>query len=262
MSNQNDCGCGGANASAQAAQQPLVTLEDPVVNCPVTVSDQVCLQADLEIVPSVTAQTINVRCVGGPVLGPCVAPPPTVAPTPCRFSVSQVICAEFKLNFSAEAAVRSTSATCDMPALTPCPPTPPPPPPGSCTHTIGFWRNQGADLIFGFLPIQLGNGGGLTVDVTTTAQAVTILQPSTGPSSVPQYNQLYAQLLAANLNVMSGAGCPAATAAIEAANEFLSGSATPDQPTVAAALAGTLEQYNSGELAGCPGHCDDDVAAG
>ncbi|TCP56034.1 hypothetical protein EV586_103694 [Tumebacillus sp. BK434] len=259
MTNQNDCGCAGANASAQAAEQPQVTLVDPMVNCPVTVSDQVCLQADLEIVPSVTTQTISVKCVGGPVLGPCASPPMT-APTPCRFSVSQVICAEFKLNFSAEAAVRNTSATCEMPALTPCPPTPPPPPPpppGSCTHTIGFWRNQGVDLTTSFLPILLGNGGGLSINVTTTAQAVAILQPSSGPSSVPQYNQLYAQLLAANLNVLNGATCAAATAAIAAANEFLSASDTPDQKTVAAALASTLEQYNSGQLDECPGHCED-----
>ncbi|MCU6707306.1 hypothetical protein M6D81_01175 [Paenibacillus sp. J5C_2022] len=74
---------------------------------------------------------------------------------------------------------------------------------------------------------------------------------------VTQYNQLYAQLLAAKLNVLNGATCQAAVDAIAAADAFLSGSAVPDQPVIAAALAMTLEMFNSGQLTDCPPECND-----
>ncbi|MFD0959662.1 hypothetical protein [Paenibacillus chungangensis] len=243
MANSN-CGCGGT--TPETNQQTVVVQQAPEANCPVTVSNQVCLQADLEVIPSIETETINVTCVGSPFIGRCNG---SQEPQPCRFSVSQVVCAEFMINFSAIAMVENTSAVCEEPVIGPCPE------PGACTHTIGYWRNQGTQFVEDNLPILLGNGGGLSINVDTLAEALLILQPATGPSPVPQYNQLYAQLLAAKLNVLNGATCQGAVDAIAAGDAFLSGSAVADQPLVAAALAMTLEMFNSGSLTGCPPEC-------
>ncbi|MGZ7043377.1 MAG: hypothetical protein ACXVHW_03475 [Methanobacterium sp.] len=83
--------------------------------------------------------------------------------------------------------------------------TPPSGPPGP-TKTIGFWKTH-SDNLTSLLPntgISLGNyGGEKSVLVTSPDQAVEILQMNGDSSN--GINKLYAQLLAAKLNLLNGA---------------------------------------------------------
>jgi hypothetical protein len=79
------------------------------------------------------------------------------------------------------------------------------------------------------------------------------------PSSPPfsqQYQVLYAQLLAAKLNVLNGATCAFAAAAIAAADTFIANS--PAGGTSGApAVQDPLELFNSGGAPDCPMHCSE-----
>ncbi len=83
--------------------------------------------------------------------------------------------------------------------------------PGACPTTqpygIGYWKNhatkKATDCVTGTLPLRLGNlTGTKSVNVTTAAQAVSILKM--GETSSNGISKLYAQLLAAKLNVANG----------------------------------------------------------
>lgn len=82
---------------------------------------------------------------------------------------------------------------------------PPGGPPGP-TKTIGFWKNH-PDNLASLIPntgISLGiYGGSESVLVTSTDQAIGILQKSGDASN--GIDKLYAQLLAAKLNLLNGA---------------------------------------------------------
>jgi hypothetical protein len=157
------------------------------------------------------------------------------------------------------------------------------PPPGGDQRTIGYWKNwascagstgkqapkldqtlyaAGANGIsVGDLVLHGGSTPNLSPDCL---KAVRILDKSdivTGKkmASDPAYN-LAAQLLAAKLNVVAGAGqCPAATQAISDAQTLLdainfngtgsyANKMTSAQKTLANQLATTLDQYNNGSL--------------
>lgn len=155
------------------------------------------------------------------------------------------------------------------------------PPPGGDQRTIGYWKNwascagsngkQAPKLdqtlfVAGVNGISVGDlvlYGGATADVSPDcAKAVNILNKTTidgkkKMASDPAFN-LAAQLLAAKLNVVAGAGqCPAATTAIAQAQALLDlvnfdGTKAPTmtaaQKTQANTLATTLDQYNNGSL--------------
>jgi hypothetical protein len=104
------------------------------------------------------------------------------------------------------------------------------------------------------------NSDGLSFTVTT-ANAMEVLSFDTpeppAPSSPPfagQYQQLYAQLLGAKLNVLNGATCGYAESAITQADDFLANSpagGTSGAPN----FSSLLELYNTGNGPGCPLHC-------
>ena len=134
---------------------------------------------------------------------------------------------------------------------------------GGCTRTIGYWKTHAgfgpqADVLTQHLPLWLGTAGGsASTQVTTAAQAVSILSQSQGPSN--GIVKLRAQLLAAKLNLASGA----ATAAdlwtnIALADAFLATHAVASWSSLSAAQKAQVlawqaffEGYNSGPL-----HCD------
>jgi len=134
-----------------------------------------------------------------------------------------------------------------------------------CTLTIGYWKTH-ADpssprhdatqtlkvLAAAQPPITLG---GLAV----TEQNVVSLLSFSGDPSKP-INKLYAQLLAAKLNIANGADGSAVSTTIADADAFLTGKqpgqnlSGPDRQK-AVSLAATLENFNSGGIG--PGHCDE-----
>lgn len=138
--------------------------------------------------------------------------------------------------------------------------------PTGCTRTIGYWKNHAgfgpqADVLSQYLPIWLGTAGGArSVNVTTAAQAVSLLSMSGDASN--GVNKLYAQLLAAKLNIASGADGSAIAGTISQADALLATTSaaswaglTKSQRQTILALASRLDAYNNG-LVGPP-HCDE-----
>jgi hypothetical protein len=158
---------------------------------------------------------------------------------------------------------------CEIDGSCPAPPACPLPPQG-CTVTIGFFKTHAGftghnpDVITALLPQTLGSGGGKSITVTTAAQAVSLLSfkgsnnvfdPSNG------INKLYAQLLAAKLNIAGGADGSAVSSTIAAADAFLTTHDSTDwknlsksEKQMVLGWMTTLDSFNNGLIG--PGHCD------
>jgi hypothetical protein len=136
-----------------------------------------------------------------------------------------------------------------------------------CTLTIGYWKTHAgftgnnADMVSRYLPISLGTTGGTkTRTVTTATQAVTILKMDADASN--GINKLYAQLLAAKLNVANGADGSAVATTISAADTFLAkynaaswSSLSKSERQKVVTWASKLDEFNNG-VSG-PGHCSE-----
>lgn len=203
-------------------------------------------------------------CVGDPVIGSCEGELRRF----CQFTVSQNICVQILLIFSATASAVSNGIVCGTPETGPCPGAPS----DGCTHTIGFFRDN-PEITNQLITdaggsIVLGTGMGLSFTVTT-ANANDVLNfnvPSPpapeDPPFAQQYQVLYAQLLAAKLNVLALQAqgieiCDFATDAIAAADTFLENSPAGGMAG-APAVQEPLELFNSGNAPGCPPHCEDE----
>lgn len=140
-----------------------------------------------------------------------------------------------------------------------------------CTRTIGYWKTHAgfgpqADVVTQYLPQLLGTSGGAkTQTVSTAATAVQFLE-FRGSNDVKDasngINKLYAQLLAAKLNIASGAGGGSIAGTIAAADTFLASNNSLSWAGLSkgakAQVLGwmtTLDNYNNG-LVGPP-HCDE-----
>ncbi len=135
-----------------------------------------------------------------------------------------------------------------------------------CTSTIGYWKNHAGlgpqeDVVSDLLPIWLGTPGGAeSIKVTSAEQAVDILNMKLGnPSN--GITKLYAQLLAAKLNVARGADGTVIAAAVTAADAFLSDygwqdwrSLTSQQQETVLSWMTAFDAFNNGIIG--PGHCD------
>jgi hypothetical protein len=114
-------------------------------------------------------------------------------------------------------------------------------------------------MVTDLLPIWLGTAGGAkSVKVETAQQAVDLLSMSGGASN--GIVKLYAQLLAAKLNIANGASAAAVSATIGQVDAFLATTGTADwasltKPDKAKVLGWmtTLDGYNNGVFG--PGHC-------
>lgn len=136
----------------------------------------------------------------------------------------------------------------------------------NCTLTIGFWKThagftgRNVDRVTPELPQSLGTAGGLkTVKVTTATQAVGLLSFSGDASN--GVNKLYAQLLAAKLNIFRGASPAAVSSLISSADAFLASNNSADwagmsknTKTQVNNWMSTFDQYNNGLIG--PGHCE------
>jgi hypothetical protein len=138
-----------------------------------------------------------------------------------------------------------------------------------CALTIGYWKTHAgfgpqADAVTPLLPVWLGNpGGAKSILVDSAAEAVQFLSLR-GSNDVLRasngINKLYAQLLAAKLNILSGADPSAVASVITAADNFLSNKNSTNWATLSAAKralvlswVNTLDAYNNGVIG--PGHC-------
>lgn len=225
--------------------------------CETTIHEDVCVQATVTITPTVTSGPSTSFCLGNPIIGSC----PGTLRESCVFTVSQNICVQIPLTFSATADAVPNGIVCNEVGIGICQGT------GGCTHTRGFFQTH--DTIVATLlaagPIVLGsNSSGFSFTVTTLTDAQTVYTNAVPGSPNPQYDQLYAQLLTADLNVrtLTDQGitiCQFALDAIAAANSLLA--MTTVQPNaVVSAIQQDLAMFNEGNAPGCPMHCTDDAA--
>ncbi|MEN8007626.1 MAG: SdrD B-like domain-containing protein, partial [Candidatus Krumholzibacteriota bacterium] len=143
------------------------------------------------------------------------------------------------------------------------------PPQDGCTLTIGKWKNWTGfgpqeDLVSQYLPVYLGDmGGAKTLDVTTAAIAVDVLEMKTYGKNNNGITKLYAQLLAAKLNFAAGASDGDVADYVTDADAFLAdhdwtdwdGLSQEDKDMVMM-WQGSFDAYNNGDIG--PGHCEDD----
>lgn len=246
------------NASTIIAQQIDGTTDEV---CPTVVHENVCVQGTVTITPNLTSGPSKSICLGNPIIGSC----PGQLQRFCSFTVSQNICVQIPLTFSATASAVANGVVCGTTDTDDCPDG------NACTHTLGFFRNH-SDITNALIAanggtITLGTGGGLSFVVdTTNANTVLDLQTPTPPAPADpplhgQYENLYAQLLTAKLNVLSLTAlgvdvCAFAAAAIAAADNFLDTS--PDGVKDGAPdVKDPLALFNEGKAQGCPFHCND-----
>jgi hypothetical protein len=108
----------GEDSNSQERIKNMITTDPQEHKCPTIVHETVCTQAEVTITPSVVVGTIETFCMGRPVIGAC---PGTLSPTDtCSFTVSQSICVQVPLTFSATAIAVPTGIVCGTPALGPC----------------------------------------------------------------------------------------------------------------------------------------------
>lgn len=142
-----------------------------------------------------------------------------------------------------------------------------PPPPEGCTLTIGYWKNHAGfgpqpDYLSQFLPIWLGDPGGdesLPVDNVQMAYNILTMKTYGAPSN--GITKLYAQLLAAKLNIANGADGGAIADVIADADEFLADHHWSDWNSLSKSVKKMVlgwksdaDDYNNGYIG--PGHCD------
>jgi hypothetical protein len=144
-----------------------------------------------------------------------------------------------------------------------------PPPDTGCTRTKGYWKNHAGfgpqeDVVTPLLPLWLGTpNGDESVLVDSARVAYDILtqhvygEPSNGVT------KLYAQLLAAKLNIAAGADGEDVEDVIADADEFLAefswedwGDLTREQRQMVLNWKDTLDAYNNGFIG--PGHCGEE----
>ena len=136
-----------------------------------------------------------------------------------------------------------------------------------CTLTIGYWKTHAGftgrnpDNVTQYLPIWLGTPfGPNSLQITTAAQAVEALSMNIGAPS-NGITKLYAQLLAAKLNIARGASATDVATTIAQADAYLathavgtwSTASKSDKAKILTWMA-LLDGYNNGALG--PGHCD------
>jgi len=138
-----------------------------------------------------------------------------------------------------------------------------------CTLTIGFWKNHAgfgpqADVLSQYLPITLGDeGGSKSLVVNDAAMAVAILKQKTYGKPSNGITKLYAQMLAAKLNVASGASDSDISDYLDDADAFLADydymdwdSLSDDMRDDVMMWHKSFDMYNNGDIG--PGHCGDD----
>lgn len=190
------------------------------------------------------------------------------ADLPVSFQYSRVVgayatCGDYEVNNTASFVANDTETTGDdswiVDINVPC---------NGCTLTIGYWKTHAGfgpqdDMLSQFLPKWLGThlfdvAIGKSIQVTTAGQAVDILSFNNVASN--GINKLYAQLLAAKLNIAAGASGSSISSSITAADLFLTiknaddwSSLTKAQQKSVLAWITTFDNFNNGLIG--PGHC-------
>ncbi|HEU4882530.1 MAG TPA: hypothetical protein VFT45_09805 [Longimicrobium sp.] len=140
--------------------------------------------------------------------------------------------------------------------------------PTGCTLTIGYWKTHAGftgrnpDRMTALLPQWLGTSGGLrSIQVTNATQGVGVLSMDIYGAPSNGITKLYAQMLAARLNIARGADGTAVSGVMTAANAFLAARGHTDWSGLSKAQKdqvlgwmSAFDAYNNGVTG--PGHCN------
>jgi len=144
----------------------------------------------------------------------------------------------------------SSDVTC---STAPCTPT-------ACTFTQGYWKNHGTGACANGNNANAWPVSSLTLGSVnySAVELCSIFNNSAGGNGLIA---LAHQLIAAKLNVASGATCPGAVSAIASADALIGNLVVPPvgsgflAPSSTSGLTLTLDNFNSGGL--CPGVCSE-----
>jgi hypothetical protein len=133
-------------------------------------------------------------------------------------------------------------------------------PSASCTFTQGYWKTHGpGDCVTGNNTNQWPLSG-MTLG-TVSYTDVQLCQIFNTPAGGNGLISLAHQLIAAKLNLASGASCSVVTSTIAAADLLIGSRVVPPvgsgslAPSSTSTLTMDLDAFNNGVLAGCPLHC-------
>jgi hypothetical protein len=93
--------------------------------CEVTAYQEVCVEADIAIDPTVTVGTVTVTCVRPPAIRPFGTISCTPAEGPCGFTVQADVCVAVPVSFAAAAEPVATRSQCTPASGTSCLPDAP-----------------------------------------------------------------------------------------------------------------------------------------
>jgi len=138
-----------------------------------------------------------------------------------------------------------------------------------CTRSKGYWKNHAGfgpqpDVVTPLLPLWLGQpDSSSSLQVTTAQIAYDVLSQNVYGVPSNGITKLYAQLLAAKLNIANGASGDDVAEVIEAADAFLSlhgwqdwSSLSREQRQMVLGWKDTLDGYNNGTIG--PGPCEEE----
>jgi len=140
-----------------------------------------------------------------------------------------------------------------------------------CSLTIGFWKTHAGlgngnqdDVLSQYMPLWLGDdGGSKSYQVTDAVMAVDFLSQKVYGKPSNGITKLYAQMLAAKLNVAAGASDGDIATYLADADAFLADYNYMDWKNLSDEMKDDVmmwhdafDDYNNGEIG--PGHCSDD----
>lgn len=221
--------------------------------CNTYVNQTVCVSAEVTVRPLASSTGASQAiCTRNPIIGD----PPGPLQEFCTFNVCQPMCVQIPLTFDATASAEANGIVCGEASPGECNGG------AQCTFSRGQFQTNvelrdelieaaGGTIVLGQLDdedVPIGYSF-----VVNTGNANLVFTNSVPGSPSPQYNQLYAQLLTAKLNLQNGATCEYAEIAISDADQLLT--ETPFDNEAAEEIQTRLELFNTGEAPGCPFHC-------
>lgn len=257
----------GSKNASQSNGNPVVQQQEEIA-CTRTINQTITEIAEILITPVITPQQAETTCIGPLTF---LDEFPADVDQECNVVVAQEVCVQFDVEFGADVETGQTGAICGEPAEGECPANG-----EGCVLSAGFYTNNetvtegllqaaGGEILLGTVTNGTLNGLSVIADATNVFDIL-------GPNFIPpgnltppllgQYRQLYRQLLAAQLNVISLQQqniepCPFVEIWIAAANDFLANS--PQGGTTGAPLIQErLELFNVGAAPGCPNPCEEE----
>lgn len=94
----------------------VALLQEEVEVCESIVHETVCVQGSVTITPNVVSGPATSFCIGNPIIGSC----PGELRRNCVFTVSQKICVQIPLTFSATASAVGNGIVCGIPDIGRC----------------------------------------------------------------------------------------------------------------------------------------------